>query len=145
MGTGGEDARELFAPEKGWSLERIAWSSDGQRLAYMKVRHGYEEVLIESRDLRGGQAIIITSDPRLRNFCWAPNGDILYARLENLKEASANVWELTVDPSTWKPSSEPRRLTNWAGFTLLDLSAASDGKRVSISVSVSTSSIVTPF
>ena len=131
MGTGGEDARELFAPEKGWSLERIAWSSDGQRLAYMKVRHGYEEVLIESRDLRGGQAIIITSDPRLRNFCWAPNGDILYARLENLKEASANVWELAVDPSTWKPSSEPRRLTNWAGFTLLDLSAASDGKRVS--------------
>jgi len=131
MRAGGEDAFKVFGPDKGWSLERIAWSSDGQRLAYMKIHRGYEEVLIESRDLRGGQTTIITSDPRLRNFCWALNGHIFYARLENLKEASANVWELAVDLSTWKPSSEPRRLTNWAGFTLLDLSATSDGKRVS--------------
>jgi len=107
MGTDGEDARKLFAPEKGWSLERIAWSSDGQRLAYMKVRHGYEEVLIESRDLRGGQAIIVTSDPRLRNFCWAPNGDILYARLENLKEASANVGNLLSTRRHGNPAASP--------------------------------------
>jgi len=131
MGTSGEDAFKLFAPERGWRFERIAWSSDGQRLAYMKIHRSYEEVLIESRDLRGGQATIVASDPRLRNFCWAPNGHIFYARLENLKEASANVWELPLDPATWKPGSEPRRLTNWAGFTLLDLSATSDAKRVS--------------
>ena len=131
METNGEDAFKLVVPEKGWSFERIAWSSDGQRLAYMKTHGQYDEVLIESRNLRGGQATVITSDPRLRNFCWAPNGHIFYARLENLKEASANVWELAIDLSTGKPSSEPRRLTNWAGFTLMDLSASSDGKRVS--------------
>lgn len=131
MGTNGEDAHKLFAPEKGWSFEGIAWSSDGHKLAYMNIRRGHDKVLIESRDLRGGQQIVIMSDPRLRNFAWAPNGHIFYTRLENLKEASANVWEVVIDPSTSKLSSEPRRLTNWAGFTLLDLSATSDGRRVS--------------
>lgn len=131
MGTNGEDAHKLFAPEKGWSFERIAWSSDAQRLAYMKSHRGYDKVLIESRDVRGGQATAIVSDPRLKNFCWAPNGHIFYARLENLKEASANVWEVAIESSTWKFRNEPRRLTNWAGFTLLDLSATSDGRRVS--------------
>ncbi len=131
MGTNGEDARKLFAPEKGYSFERIAWSPDGQRLADMRVHRGHDEVLIESRELKGGQATVIISDPRLKNFCWAPNGHIFYARLENLKEASANVWEVAIDPATAKPSSEPRRLTNWAGFTLWDLSATADGKRIS--------------
>jgi Tol biopolymer transport system component len=97
----------------------------------MKSHRGYDEVLIESRALTGGQAIIAMADPRLRNFCWAPDGRILYARLENLKEASANIWEVEIDPSTWRTSGEPRRLTNWAGFTLLDLSATADGKRIS--------------
>src|ERR1700736_5960398 len=50
---------------------------------------------------------------------------------KNLKEASANIWEVEIDLSTWRTSSEPRRLTNWAGFTLLDLSATADGKRIS--------------
>lgn len=130
MGADGEDAHRLFAPEKGWSFEGIAWSSDGERLAYMKIHRGHDKVLIESRDLAGGQQTVIVSDPRLRNFAWAPNGHIFYARLENSKEASANVWEVAIDSSTSKFSSEPRRLTNWAGFTLLDLSATSDGQRV---------------
>lgn len=131
MGPNGEDAHRLFAPEKGWSIEGIAWSSDGHRLAYMKIHRGHDKVLIESRDVRGGQQTVIISDPRLRNFSWAQNGHIFYTRLENLKEASANVWEASTDPSTLKFSSEPRRLTNWAGFTLLDLSATSDGRLVS--------------
>lgn len=131
MGPSGEDAHKLFAPEKGWSFESIAWSSDGQMLADMKVHRGHDKVLIESRDLRGAQKTVIMSDPRLRNFAWAPNGDIFYARLESLKEASANVWKVTIDALTSKPTGEPRRLTNWAGFSLLDLSATSDGKRIS--------------
>lgn len=131
MGTSGEDAHKLFAPEKGWSFEGIAWSPDGQRLVYMKIHRGHDKVLIESRDLRGGRQIVFMSDPRLRNFVWAPNGRIFYSRLENLKEASANVWEVATDHSTSKLSSKLERLTNWAGFTLLDLSASSDGRRVS--------------
>jgi Tol biopolymer transport system component len=131
MGTKGEDANELFAPGKGYSFERVQWSPDGQRLAYMKSHLGYDEVLIGSRALTAGQDIVTMSDPHLRNFCWTPDGRILYARLENLKEASANIWEVGIDPSTWRTSGDPRRLTNWAGFTLLDLSVTADGKRIS--------------
>lgn len=131
MGANGEDARKLFGPEKGYSFERIAWSPDGRTLADTKTHRGYDEVLLESRELKGGQATVIISDPRLKNFCWAPDGHIFYARLETLKEASANVWEVAIDPATSKASSEPRRLTNWAGFSLLDLSATADGEHIS--------------
>jgi len=98
MEANGQDAHKLFTPERGWSFEGMAWSADGQRLAYMKIHRGYDQVLIESRDLRGGQPTVIVSDPRLRNFAWAPNGHIFYARLENLKEASANIWEAAIAP-----------------------------------------------
>jgi len=86
--------------------------------------------LIESWELSGGSATVILSDPRLRNFCWAPDGRILFARLETPTEVSANIWEIDINPSTMRPSREPRRLTNWAGFTLLDLSSTADGKRI---------------
>ncbi len=96
----------------------------------MKTHSGYDDVLIESRDLKRGQATVIVSDPRLRDFCWAPDGRIIYARLENSREASANLWEIRTDPLTARASSEPRRLTSWAGFSLLDLRVSADGKRV---------------
>jgi len=130
MGTSGEDANRLVGAEKGWGIEQVQWSPDGQRLAYLKTHRRYDQVLIESRDLRGAQPVVILSDPRLRNFCWAPDGRIIFGRLENLGEASANIWEVAIDPSTSKTSSEPRRLTNWAGFTLTGLSMTADGKRV---------------
>jgi len=130
MGRNGEDANRLLAAEKGYSLERVEWSPDGQRLAYLKSHRGYDEVLIESRDWKGGRATVIMSDSRLRNFCWAPDWRIIYVRLEDPMEASANIWEISTDPSTTRSSGDPRRLTNWAGFSLSDLSVTTDGKRI---------------
>lgn len=130
MGANGEDANRIVPEVKGYSVERVEWSPDGQRLATLRSHRGYDESLIESRDLRGGTATVIMSDPRLRNFCWTPDGRIIFARLETPNEASANIWEIRTNPSTVQPSGEPRRLTNWAGFTLLDLSPTADGKHI---------------
>jgi len=128
MGTNAEDAHRLWAAEKGYGFGRVVWSPDGRRLAYFKVNR--DEVTIESRDLKGGQTTVIVSDPRLKDFCWAPDGRIIFSRLENPREATANIWEIRTDPSTAHASGEPRRLTEWAGFTMFDLSASADGKRV---------------
>ena len=130
MGANGEDASRIVPGVKGYSVGRVAWSPDGNRVATLRTHRGHDEALIESWELRGGSAGVILSDPRLRNFCWAPDGHILFARLETPTEASANIWEIDIDPSTMRPSREPRRLTNWAGFTLLDLSSTADGKRI---------------
>jgi Tol biopolymer transport system component len=131
MGTNGEDAHKLFAPKEGYFFQRITWSPDGRWLAGLRFHRGHDEPVIESHDLRGSQATVILSDPQLTDFYWAPDWRILYARLENLNEANMNIWELATDPSNSRPSGAPRRLTNWAGFALLDLSAASNGKRIS--------------
>jgi WD40 repeat protein len=130
MEADGENANRIVPAVKGYFSERLAWSPNGQRLAVLRSHRGYDEALIESWDLRGGSANIILSDPRLRNFCWAPDGRIIFARLETPMEASANIWEIETNPATMQPSGEPRRLTNWAGFILQDISPTADGKHV---------------
>lgn len=130
MGMNGEDANRLAVAEEGYNFEQLAWSPDGRSLADMKSHRGYDKVVIEKRDLKGGQVAIIMSDPRLRDFCWALDGRIVYGRLEHSEEATANIWEVRTDPSTSRASGEPRRLTNWAGFTLRGFSITADGKRV---------------
>lgn len=130
MGVNGEGASRIVTAAKGYFIERVEWSPDGQRIAALRSHRGYDEALIESWDLRGGSATVILSDPRLRNFCWAPDGRIIFARLETPSEASANIWEIQTNSSSMQPSGEPQRLTNWAGFTLLDLSPTADGKHI---------------
>jgi WD40 repeat protein len=130
MDPDGENANRIVPGLKGYFSERIAWSPDGQRLAVLRSHRGYDEALIESWDLRGGSHSVILTDPRLRNFCWAPDGRIIFARLETPTEASANIWEIQTNPLTMHASGEPRRLTNWAGFILQDISPTADGKHV---------------
>jgi Tol biopolymer transport system component len=130
MGMNGEDARRLAVAGKGYGFAQLAWSPDGQSLTDMKSNIPHDEIVIEKRDLKAGQASIIMSDPRLVGFCWAPEGNIVYGRLENSGEATANIWEVRTDSSTSRASGEPRRLTNWAGFTLRGFSITADGKRI---------------
>jgi Tol biopolymer transport system component len=130
MGVNGEDANRLAGAEEGYGFDELAWPPDGQSLVDMKSNRGYDSVVIERRDLRGGELAIIMSDPRLRGFCLAPDGRIIYDRLESSEDATANIWEVRIDPSTSRTSGEPRRLTTWAGFTLRGFSITADGKRI---------------
>jgi dipeptidyl aminopeptidase/acylaminoacyl peptidase len=43
---------------------------------------------------------------------------------------SFDLWEIRTDAQTGQASSSPRRVSNWAGSTLADLSATADGKRL---------------
>jgi Tol biopolymer transport system component len=130
MGVNGEDANRLAVAEEGYGFDELAWSPDGQSLVDMKSNRGYDTVVIEKRDLKRREGAIIMSDPRLRGFCLAPDERIIYDRLESSEDATANIWEVRMDPSTWRASGEPRRLTNWAGFTLRGFSITADGKHV---------------
>jgi len=41
-----------------------------------------------------------------------------------------NLWEISLDRSSSKVSGQPRRITNWAGVSPLDLSVSADSKRL---------------
>jgi Tol biopolymer transport system component len=130
MGANGEDANRLAGAEEGYGFDELAWSPDGKSLVDMKSNLGYDKIVMEKRDLKRREVAIIMSDPRLRGFCLAPDGRIIYDRLESSEDATANIWEVRMDPFTSKPSGQPRRLTNWAGFTLRGFSITADGKRI---------------
>lgn len=130
MPSDGGKATKILAAARGYSIADLAWSPDGRRLAYMKNHGEYDQVTIETIALAGGESVVAISNSRLRSFAWAPNGHLFYSQLESSKEASANIWESAIDSSTWRPSSAPQKLTNWAGFSLWNLSASSDSKRV---------------
>jgi len=131
MLSDGGDVRKLYSAGRGYGFDTLAWSPDGRRLAYIKSHGEFDEVTIESIAIAGGEeSIVAISNPRLRSFAWAPNGHMFYSMLESTKEESANIWEVAIDSSTYRPSGTAQKLTNWAGFSLWDLSASSDGKRV---------------
>ena len=103
------------------------------RLGYIKFHRAPDkfEVSIESRDLKGGQPTLILSDPRLVDFCWLHDGRVTYSKQEPTPNGSdGNLWEMPVDARTGEPTNKPRRLTNWAGFQLSNLTPTADGKRL---------------
>jgi len=82
MGAQGENPRKFLIAAEGESLNWPVWSSDGQRIAYLRF-HG-KECFIESRDLQGGQLATALSDPRFvpEGLWWAPDGRMIFASYE---------------------------------------------------------------
>jgi eukaryotic-like serine/threonine-protein kinase len=133
MRADGEDPRRLASLDEGSTFHTVAWSPGGQRIASIKFHQapGRPDFSIESRDLKGGQPGLILSDPRLMDFCWLPDGRMIYSKREPPpKETDSNLWEIRVDTRTGGPAGTPRRLTNWAGFQLFNLTPTADGKRL---------------
>ena len=56
----GENPRKLVTLKPGQLLQRVDWSPDGQRIAYLK--HAPDEVTIETYSLAGGEPTVILSD-----------------------------------------------------------------------------------
>jgi serine/threonine protein kinase/Tol biopolymer transport system component len=131
----GEQAQKLFAAtDESSGFTRIAWSPDGKRIGYLKFHQMSDrhEGSIETRDLTGGPPTVLLTSFRLHDFYWLPDGRVVYSIGEGRSIASdnCNVWELRVNAATGAPVEQPRRVTNWAGFNVTDLSTTSDGKRL---------------
>ena len=135
----GEQARRLYETDENGSYDSVGWSPDGQRISYIRFRQGPDkgEAFLESRDLRGGLPTpILSTGPwwekgGLRGFVWLPGERIIYILGDrDLNGFSCNYWEILVDEHTGEPRSQPRQLTNWAGFCLENLTATANGKQL---------------
>jgi len=128
------DPRRLKAFDGNNPFQGIAWSPDGQRIAYDQFHQAPEmsEVSIESLDMQG-HATKIVSDPKIQDFCWLRDGRVIYVKSElPPNETDSNIWQIPVDARTGQPAGENRRLTNWAGFQVGHITPTADGKRLAL-------------
>jgi serine/threonine protein kinase/Tol biopolymer transport system component len=136
MGSQGDNPQRVLAFGEGEWLNfssSVLWSPDGQRLAYGKVQRTpeKEKTSIETSDLKGANRTVVVSeaDRNLGDFCWLPDGRIIYSRQEAQRSEDYNLWQVGID-RRGLPVGQPRRITQWAGSGIADLSARADGKRL---------------
>jgi Tol biopolymer transport system component len=132
MNADGGNARLFLKPEQGYHLFSPTWFSNSKRILYGKYRveNGEATVAFESRDLRGGDPVVLLSNPQVTDFCWGQNGRLIYALRERPpNEYDSNLWELRFDEETGKPKGTSRRLTDWTGFYFGNPELTADGNR----------------
>ena len=140
MGIHGDNPQKVLALEEHELLNNVHWSPDGQRLAYLKGQHTETphsaslpvRSSIETCDLKGARRTVVVpySNLWLSDFCWLPDGRIVYSWRESLDSLESNLWQIEVDTHRGVPTSKPKRITQWTGSDLWGLSASADGKRL---------------
>ncbi|HEV2616272.1 MAG TPA: hypothetical protein VGU63_06635 [Candidatus Acidoferrales bacterium] len=133
MASDGESPRKLLQGLPRDRFLQLQWSPRGDRIAALKSHSegDVSETVVETMPLSGGKNATILSAPGLNGFCWSSDGHIIYSMNEKSpNDRDANLWELPVDSSGATVSGSPRRITNWAGLSLTDLSVSTDGKRL---------------
>ena len=141
MGPNGENPRKIVEAGAEDSFVELAWSPDGERLAYGKWHSGPEGLAftIESIHLESGRTNVALSDKRLFQvwrgilpFSWTPDGRLIYA-LHELppNHESSNLWALPIDLDSGETSGAPARVTQLAGYNFQDLFVTADGNKLS--------------
>ena len=132
MGADGGQARLLIKKEEGWRVVQPTWFPNDKRILYFrsKTTNGEATTFLESRDSKGGDPVVLLSEPRLNDFCWGQDGRLIYSVNEPPpNQYDSNLWELRLDPETGKSKGAPRRLTDWTGFNFIDPELTADGRR----------------
>ena len=129
MGSHGESPHRILTAENGYPFGPIAWSPAGKRIAYsIPLPRG--ELLIQSCDLSGANQTTILQDNALFAFAWVTPERFIYSRSTQRGGARAgDLWDISVDEHG-VPHGKSRRLTDWSGYSIHNLSATADGKRL---------------
>jgi Tol biopolymer transport system component len=122
-----------FAGHAGYSnCWGLSWSSDGQWLTYLRKTGDTDPIVLEARLPEDGRTANILKDPDLRGYVWLSPTKIVLDRWEAPDKPFSNLWQIDVDRKKMKAVGKPRRLTNWAGFSLDSVSASRDGKLLTL-------------
>jgi serine/threonine protein kinase len=133
MASSGDQARRLFDTDEESAIGALSWSPDGKRALYVKTDRSGDTFL--SRDLTSGPPTILFGPTEMKNvndLLWLADGRLLYSLSEPKSSigTACNFWEMRLDGHTGTPIGKPRKLTNWSGFCMGDLSETSDGKKL---------------
>ena len=132
MQSDGEQAQKLYDTNENSAIFGLTWSPDGQRVMYIRIDESSEALV--SRDLKGGAPTTLLPSSELKKLhelLWLPDGRMIYTVDEpGAIGNTCNYWVVRIDVSTGELIEKPRRLTNWSGFCMADMSATADGKRL---------------
>jgi Tol biopolymer transport system component len=110
----------------------LAWSPDGRWITYLRKTGETDPLVLEARHLEDGRTATILKDPDLRGYSWLSSTKIVLNRWETPDKPFSNLWHVDVDPNKMKAVAKPHRLTNWAGFAVLSMSATQDAKLLAL-------------
>ena len=134
MGANGENPHKIPAGENE-AYGVLAWSPTGQRLAYIK-RGTDTGGSIKTVSLNGGSPSVVFSDAKLKSsepgsLLWLSDGRMIF-ELDEVpgSQNASNLWQITTDPETGKPSGKTARITNWDGIGPDWISVSRDGLRL---------------
>jgi len=133
MGAHGESPHKILTAENRATIDGIAWSPTGNRIAYIyrRVKGDHTQITIESCDLGGAVTTTVLQDNHLSAFTWTPSGRFIYSRnTERGSSESDNLWELHVNAEHGTPQGKARQLTDWSGFSVYSFSATADTKQL---------------
>ena len=75
----------------------------------------------------------------VKDYGWLQDGRIVYSRQESpgsnpdqLGSNDDNLWQIRTDGPAGTPTGKPKRITQWAGSSIPQLSASADGKRLAL-------------
>jgi serine/threonine protein kinase len=132
MGIQADNPQKVLAVGENEVFDGVRWSPDGQRLAYIRVQRTSEgyQTSIETCSVKGENRTAIVSNSRqfLADFCWLPDGRVVYSKAEEefVRYGSDhdNLWQIRVNGHAGTPIDKPRRITQWAGSNIDWLSAS---------------------
>jgi eukaryotic-like serine/threonine-protein kinase len=137
MAPDGGQAHKLYEVDDKHGICCLHFFPDGQRIAYLSTDESGGSLV--ARDLKGGPVVTLLPSSEVKkigsDFSFLPDGRLIYSDPCNGLGAGAfdfpcNYWIRRFDIRTGEPVEKPRQLTNWAGFSMDDLSVSGDSKRV---------------
>jgi len=136
MGANGENPHRVLTG-KNDTYPALAWSPTGQRIAYIRRAGSQAGGNIETVSLDGGPPSVVISDPQLTNkdgpaLLWARDGRLIFSLEEGAGNNYANLWEITTDPRTGKPSEKATKVTSWDGLRTYSGSVTRDAKQLAL-------------
>ncbi|HEY4901306.1 MAG TPA: hypothetical protein VIH91_10865 [Terriglobales bacterium] len=139
MNERGENAQKVIAAEGDSGFNRVSWSADGKRLAYILQRPN-QNPEVDTLDLHSGSTTVVFSNQFLMDAYWLRDGRLIYALIRQPSTSDPNtpapvtsdsdLWAMPLDATTGKPTGPPTQLTNWPGFSFAMLGATADAKRL---------------
>ncbi len=136
MGANGEDPHRVLTG-KNDTYPALAWSPTGQRIAYIRSAGSQAGGNIETVSLDRGPPSVVISDPQLADkdapgLLWARDGRVIFPLEEGAGNNYTNLWEITTDPRTGKPSGRATKVTNWDGLRTYSASVSRDAKQLAL-------------
>lgn len=135
MGPNGDQARKYLEMKEGTGTDCWGWSPDGKYNGWVLNDESGTRLL--SQRIAGGPVVTLFGPDDLKgvnDIVWLHDGRVIYDLAEPDRGGS-NYWIGRIDPDTGKRLEQPRRLTNWPGFSVASGSVSNDDKKLTFAAS----------